>query len=621
MANLRIAELDFDTIKSNLKEFLKNYTAEDGAPYFTDFDFEGSGISILLDVLSYNTHYNAYLASMVINDMFLDSAVKRASVVSIAKHLGYTPVSTKSARAEINFVVTNPTNSPAFLTLDKFTPFTTTVNDTVLTFVNLDAVTIQPNQGTYTFNNIELVEGVPLEYIFSVDIPGPAEKYVIPNDNIDTSTLQIVVQNSISDTTQTVYTLAEDVIGITGTDNVYFIEETTTGVYQIYFGDGIIGKKLDRNNLVIASYLVSNGTVGNVSGNITQLFTCSTVIGGGTVTGSILATNNSRGGLFKETIDSIKFRAPKFLSSQNRAVSAADYKSLIERNYPLVESVAVWGGEENNPPMYGKVIISLKPYDGYEITQSTKDDIKNIVLQNKQVLSIFPEFITPDYFYINLTVNVKYDSAKTLLSSTDISNLVITEIQNYFATDLQKFDNDFIYSKLSRNIDNSNDIIIGNLMTVKLQRRIEPPINIDNIYTGENTIKFKNGIEPGSIDSTRFIVAVSGNAIECILKDIPNDIVPNRIGTGKIKLVNADNGAIIIENYGTVNYGAGEISIENLNFLGYPADGTDIRLTATVQDTSLDVAVDKNQIILLDDSTLNYTLNRFSGLTVNAIAI
>ena len=348
MANLRIAELDFDTIKSNLKEFLKNYTAEDGAPYFTDFDFEGSGISILLDVLSYNTHYNAYLASMVINDMFLDSAVKRASVVSIAKHLGYTPVSTKSARAEINFVVTNPTNSPAFLTLDKFTPFTTTVNDTVLTFVNLDAVTIQPNQGTYTFNNIELVEGVPLEYIFSVDIPGPAEKYIIPNDNIDTSTLQIVVQNSISDTTQTVYTLAEDVIGITGTDNVYFIEETTTGVYQIYFGDGIIGKKLDRNNLVIASYLVSNGTVGNVSGNITQLFTCSTVIGGGTVTGSILATNNSRGGLFKETIDSIKFRAPKFLSSQNRAVSAADYKSLIERNYPLVESVAVWGGEENH---------------------------------------------------------------------------------------------------------------------------------------------------------------------------------------------------------------------------------------------------------------------------------
>jgi hypothetical protein len=622
MANLRIAELDFDTIKSNLKDFLKNYTAEDGAPYFTDFDFEGSGLSILLDVLSYNTHYNAYLASMVINDMFLDSAVKRASAVSIAKHLGYTPISVRGARAKISFEVISPTNSPTFLTLEKFTPFTTTIDEVSLTFVNLNAVTIQPNVGNYNFTDVEIVEGTPLEYTFSVDVPGPAEKYVIPNNNLDTSTLQVIVQNSFADTTQTVYTLAEDTIGISSTDTVYFIEETPTGFFQIYFGDGVIGKKLDRNNLVIASYLISNGTIGNVSGNITQQFTCGARVGGGTVDGTITATTNSRGGLSKETIDSIKFRAPKYLASQNRAVSASDYKALIEKNYPLVESVAVWGGEENNPPMYGKVIVSLKPYDGYEITQSTKDDIKNLILQSKQVLSITPEFITPDYFYINLSVNVKYDAAKTTLSATDIKNLVVAEIQDYFSTDLQQFDKDFVYSKLSRNIDNVRDTIIGNLMTVKLQRRIEPTINaLTNNYTIGNTIKFKNGLEPGTFESTRFIVTVNGSPVECIVKDVPNTLIPDKTGTGTLKLVNGDTGATIASNYGTINYGTGEVSIENIVLIGYPADGTDIRFTAIVQDSYLDVAVDKNQIILLDDSTLNSNINRLQGLTVNAIPV
>lgn len=623
MANLRIAELDFDTIKDNLKEFLKNYTAEDGAPYFTDFDFEGSGISILLDVLAYNTHYNAYLASMVINDMFLDSAVKRASAVSIAKHLGYTPLSTKSARAKLTFNVTSPTNTPNFLTLQKYTPFTTTIDETAFTFVNLNAVTIEPNAGYYTFTDVEIAEGIPLEYTYSVDVPGPAEKYVIPNNNVDTSTIQVVVQNSFADTTQAVYTLAEDTIGVEGTDTVYFIEETPAGLFQIYFGDGVIGKKLDRNNLVTISYLISNGTLGNVSGNIVQQFTCGSQIGGGSVDGKITAATNSHGGLSKEDIDSIKFRAPRYLSSQNRAVSASDYKALIEKNYPLVESVAVWGGETNNPPMYGKVIVSLKPYDGYEVTQTTKDDIKNLILQSKQVISITPEFVTPDYFYINLIVNVKYESARTSLSSTDIKNLVIAEIQNYFATDLQKFDKDFVFSKLSRQIDNvQEDIILGNLMTVKLQKRIDPVLNSTvNNYTSGNIIQFKNGLEPGSFESSRFIVSIDSAAVECILKDTPNDITPNRIGTGKIKLVNADSGAVITDNYGVIDYGTGDISIDSLSLIGYPADGVDVRLTATVQDSYLDVTVDKNQIILLDDSTLNSSANRLQGLTVNAISI
>lgn len=622
MANLRIAELDFDTIKSNLKDFLKNYTDTDGAPYFTDFDFEGSGLSILLDLLSYNTHYNAYLASMVINDMFLDSAVKRSSAVSIAKHLGYTPVSAVGARATISFAVSGLANSPDFLTLDKYTPFTTFINDTTLTFVNLVSKTIQPVGGIYTFSDIEIVEGTPLQYVYSVDSPGPMEKYVIPNDNIDTTTIQVVVQNSVSDTTQFVYTLSEDTLDLDGTSKVFFLEQNPTGLYQIYFGDGVLGKKLARNNLVTIDYLITNGTIGNVAGTISQQFACGSSIGGGTVAGTIIASTNSRGGLEQEDINSIKFRAPKFSSSSNRAVTGDDYKAIISKNYPLVQSVSVWGGEDNVPPLYGKVVISLNPYEGYTITQGVKNDIKNTILQNKQVLSIMPEFVDPDYFYINLSVNVKYEAAKTSLSSTDIQNLVINEIQNYFVSDLQKFDNDFVFSKLSRNIDNVNDYIIGNLMTVKLQRRITPILNSTlNVYLTGSTIKFKNGLLPGSLTSTIFVVNYKGNSALAKMKDVPNDTVPNNKGTGTIQLIDAGNSNILNTAYGSINYGTGEISINSLELLGYPSDTTDIRITATVQDEFLDVAVNRNQIILLDESTLNIDSNRLPGLTVNVITV
>ena len=620
MANLRISELDFDTIKSNLKDFLKNYTAEDGAPYFTDFDFEGSGLSILLDLLSYNTHYNAYLANMVVNEMFLDSAVKRASAVSIAKHLGYTPLSATGAKASLSFEVVAPTGTPNFLTLDKYTPFSTTINDNNLVFVNLNSVTISPTNGQYLFTDVEVTEGIPLQYVFSVDVPGTQEKYIIPNDNIDTSTIQVIVQNSVSDTTQTIYNLAEDTIGVTGTSEIYFLEETSTGKFQVYFGDDVLGKKLTRNNLVIINYIITSGTDGNVSGSISQLFSCDTQVGGGNVVGTITASINSRGGLSKETIDSIKFRAPRFLSSQNRAVTAPDYKALIEKDFPLVESVSVWGGEENIPPKYGKVIISLKPYEGYEITEDTKNNISKVILKNKQVLGISPEFIDPEYFYINLYVKVKYDFAKSTLSATTIKNLVILEIISYFKNNLQKFDKDFIFSKLSKNIDSIDDNIIGNLMTVKLQRRISPDINLKNNYVGTNLILFKNGIKPGTLESTEFVVSVSSVSTNAKIKDVPDDTVPNNSGTGTLQLINPDTGDILNSTYGTIDYGTGEVAITNLLLTGYNSEILDVRLTAEVQDSYLDISIGKNQILLLDDSTTNAG-NHKQGLAVDVIPI
>jgi hypothetical protein len=233
-----------------------------------------------------------------------------------------------------------------------------------------------------------------------------------------------------------------------------------------------------------------------------------------------------------------------------------------------------------------------------------------------------PEFIEPDYFYINLSVNVKYEAAKTSLSANDIQNLVISIIRSYFATDLQKFDKDFVFSKLSRNIDNVNDYVIGNLMTVKLQRRIVPVLNSTlNTYLTGNTIKFKNGILPGSLTSTIFAVNYKGEAVLAKIKDVPNDATPNNKGFGTLQLINAGNGNILNTMYGSVNYGTGEVSITSLELLGYPADTSDVRITATVQDEYLDVAVTRNQIILLDDSTLNIDSNRLPGLTVNVITV
>jgi len=620
MANLRIAELDFDTIKSNLKDFLKNYTDDDGAPHFTDFDFEGSGISILLDLLSYNTHYNAYLANMVINEMFLDSAVKRASVVSLAKHLGYTPVSVRGAKATISFTVASPTNNPNFLTLEKYTPFTTTINDNSYTFVNLNSITIQPSLGVYNFDNIEIVEGIALSYTYTAYTPGPAEKYKIPNNNVDTSTIQVIVQNSSTNTSQTVYSLAEDTLGVDGTSEVYFLEETPDGFFQIYFGDNIYGKKLARNNLVIITYLVSSGTNANVSRNIVQQFSCGSQIGGGNVTGTIPAVINSRGGGNGEDIESIRFRAPRYGSSLNRAVTSADYKALIEKNFPLVESVSVWGGEDNDPPLYGKVVISLKPYTGYEITQSTKDQIKNVVLQSRQMLTVTPEFIVPEYLYININTTIKYDAIKSVLSATDIKNLITNNIRAYFNTSLNQFNKSFVYSKLSKDIDDTADSIIGNLLSIKLQRRIIPIIGASNNYSSDNAVQFKNGIQPGSVTSTQFIVNDRSIVRNAVIRDIPNDIKPNLSGAGVVQLIDANTNTVIDANYGTVNYATGAVSIPQILILGFVADSTDIRINAMVQESYLNITSSKNLIILLDDSTQNILASREQGLTVNVVA-
>ena len=609
MSNLRIAELDFDQIKSNLKTFLNAQTE------FTDYDFEGSGLSTLLDVLSYNTHYNAYLANMVMNEMFLDSAVKRASAVSIAKHLGYTPVSARGSVANLDIVVTNPTGLPATLTMDRYTPFTSSVDGTSYTFLTTEAKTAVRVGSTYTFSDIDVTEGTLLSYSYAVTDTTPAAKYEIPNDNVDTTTIKVSVQTSASDTTTTTYTLSTDITGISSTSEIYFLEQNPQGKYQIFFGDGVIGKNLSAGNIVSIQYLIASGAEVNVSSTVTQTFTAGSTIGGSSnITTTV--NSNSTGGADAESITSIKFNAPRVNAAKNRAVTATDYEALILANYAGAESVSVWGGEDNDPPYYGRVMISLKPFSSFTISDATKESIKNNILKTKQGITVTPVFVDPTFFFVGITADIRYNSSTTTLSSEQIKSQVSTAITNYFTTNLQKFNKSYIHSTVISDILKKNTSITSALLTLKLQRRIIPTLNSNNIFSGDTSIKFRNSLNPGTILSSYFFISLSGVSTLVKITDLPDSSPPSDTGSGVLRLVNVVNEAVVASNIGTVDYGTGVINITGITPIGIPAGVTDIRITGSVQEADYNLTVSRNEILVLDDTTTNKIGGLIAGTSI-----
>ena len=613
MPNLRVTELDFDDIKANLKTFLESQSE------FTDYDFEGSSLSVLLDILAYNTHYNAYLANMLTNEMFLDSAVKRSSLVSIAKHLGYTPNSVTGSRAVIDVAVSSVADNPATLTLNRYSPFSTSINGTTYTFYNLNAITATPSGGTYTFDDVTVVQGTLLSKSYTVGTPGPDEKYEIPNEAVDTSTLRVTVQNSVSDTTVNTYTLATDITGLDSTSEKYFLEENTVGNFQLYFGDGVVGKKLTAGNIITIQYLASAGDVTNVSTNFTQSFTSSTIGGSDSIV--VTTVSNSTSGAPKETIASIRYNAPKANAAKNRAVTTDDFKTLIQNNYTGAESISVWGGEENNPPKYGKVIISLKPFDGFTISNATKTNIKNTILADRKVLAIQPEFIDPEYIRIGLNIGVTFNTNLTNLSAEQVSNTVNTTVNNYFTNDLQKFNSNFYHSKLIKNIVDSDTSIIGAIATVTAQIRKNLVLGVANSFSGDSALQYNNRINPGEFKSTRFFISESGTSTLVNITDLPDTRPANQDGTGTLRLINAVTNVVINANIGTINYRTGEVNITDFTPIGFPSGISDIRFNAPIQEESYNLASERNIIFVLDDSTRNATTGLAGGLTITMTAV
>lgn len=524
MPNIQITPYDFDAIKASLKTFLQSQDT------FTDYDFEGSALSTLLDILSVNTHYNAYLANMLANEMFLDSAVKRESAVSIAKHLSYTPRSTLGAKATVNIVYASQPGSPSSLTIPRYSGFTTTINGIAFSFVNLEPESALNVDNTYTFENVELTEGVPVVNTFVVRTPGPAEKYVLTNKNVDITSLRVLVQQSELDSSTTTYTRAVDLSGsvnateIRGDDNIFFVEENPQGKYEIFFGDGNIGSLLSAGNIVYVYYVASSGEKTNVSSTITQSFTGPTLNG---ISPTITTVENSNGGKEKETTEEIRFNAPRAYAAQNRAVTEDDYKSIIQRDISNVKAVAVWGGETASPPQYGKVFISILPTSGNAITPQQKTRIKETIIGSKRVVAIQPEIVDPDLYYVNLATTVKYDNTRTILTSNQIRSLVETKINSYFDTNLDKFSENFIYSKLSKEIDSASSAIIGNQTIVKIQKRFVPSLVIGN----NNKLTFNNTLAEYNIQSTRFIYNQNGTLVHARIRDVPDASTVSLTGT------------------------------------------------------------------------------------------
>jgi hypothetical protein len=474
---LVVTELDFAQIKTNLKNFLRDQSE------FTDFDFEASGMSTLLDVLAYNTHYMAYYNNMIANEMFLDTAVLRDSVVSHAKMLGYTPVSSVAPRATVNLQIIRPAgDTTASLTLPRFTRFQSTpLNGISYTFVNTQAKTTNydPTCNRFCFDDLYIYQGQPLTYTFTYNTTNnPTASFELPDDGIDTNTIEVLVQESSTSLKTERFTLATDATAVTSNAAVYYLDETRNGKYKVYFGDGVLGKNLVNGNIVIINYIRTDGAAANKS----NAFSLVDSVGG--FTNSIVyPTTAASGGADQESISKIRFSAPKAYVSNNRGVTKEDLIALINKNYPYFEAVNVWGGEENDPPIYGKVFIAAKPTLGFEITESEKLDVINNIIKPVSVVTVIPEFVDVDYNYLNLFVEVFYDATKTTRSADAIKAIVKNAITNYKDSELDSFNSRFKLSRLLRNVDDSEDSISYSDAVTLIEKRFVPQVGAARNYT------------------------------------------------------------------------------------------------------------------------------------------
>ena len=581
---LNVTEMDFDQIKSNLKTFLQSQTQ------LADYDYEGSAISTIIDVLAYNTFYNAFNANLNINEIFLDTAQVRNNVVSHAKSLGYVPRSTTSAFATINVVVNNPAGSPSSLAMPRGTTFQTKIDNKTYNYVNLEAQTIQPINGIYTFSNLQINQGTIRSQEYIVDDTDTSQKYEIPDTGVDTATLIVKVKTNAASAAFEVFTLVTNIVDVDQNTNAYFLQEGMDGKYEIYFGDNVFGKKLSAGNIVQLEYLVTDGAESNNANN----FTLTGNVSGNTNTTVTLASA-AGGGAVREATDSIKFNAPLSFLAQNRVVTADDYKAIVKNNYTNAETVSVWGGEEQAVPEYGKVFLSIKPGNAETLTEVQKTFIKDSILKTKNLVSITPEIVDPDYTFIKLEVFFKYDPNLTSLTAGELKDQVIATITNYNNTNLKKFDGVFRASQVTTLVDATNPSILNTIQRVFVQKRLTPVIGTAQKYTLEFSSPFSSNIATGAsvIDSSEFIM----NSFNHRMQDIPTTD-PN-IRTVQLYRISNNQKIITTVDAGTVNIKTGTVTLTNFNPDGGLV-GSNAYITVTGTPSSNDLAPRRNQLLQID---------------------
>ena len=528
---LRITELDFDQIKLNLKNFLRQQEQ------FSDYDFEGSGLSVLIDLLAYNTHYNAYYLNMVANESFLDTALLRDSIVSHAKTLGYTPRSFTAPVAFVNISVESFDTTPARLTIPRGYVFLSQIIDnTSYNFITLDDVSVTKTGTTFEFENVAIYEGqlVDLTFVYSRQ-DNPKRIFSLPNENIDTKTLKVSIRPTESSTESEVFEMVSDVVEIDGNSSVYFLQEGTEGTYQIYFGDGNLGKELPDGAYVTVSYLITNGDAANGADGFvgTQLidgfseFVVSTV-------------SPAAGGDVRENSENIRRSAISQFSSQNRLVTFKDYESYILANYPNVEALSVWGGEEETPPVYGKVYVALKPRENFFLSDIEKQRIIDSIITPKSIVSVGVEIRDPEFLFLQLQNFVKYDKRKTNQTAEQLKALIDASIQTYKETKLNSFGSTFVVSDILESIKLvSPNSIIGARSVLRLQKRFLPQLNISRAYSVDFSSEISRGTNSNRLISSQFDVFDSVGTLRRVqIEEIPQSFS----GVTEIQVIDPGSG-------------------------------------------------------------------------------
>lgn len=548
---IRISELDFNSIRENLKNYLKSQSE------FTDYDFDGSGLSILLDILAYNTHYNAYYLNMIGNEMFLDTAQIRNSVLSLAKLTNYVPRSRTGAVATVDVVVTPPDgDNESVIVMPQFTRFVSEPIDGVnYIFSTTQSYIAGKSAGKFTFNNIEIKQGETSNLYYTVS--NSNRRFALPSANVDTSTITISVQESSTNTYTTKYTLAQDLTEVTANSTVFFVEEGSDQNYTVYFGDNILGKQPADGNVVIIKYLDTMGAEANKANSFVNI---SAIAGFSNV--SVVSVSPADAGSDKETVEQIRYRAPIHYTAQNRAVTKTDFESLLMKDYPNISSISIWSGDENDPPVYGKVFISLKPIGNYEFTTTEKERIVNDIITNRSVVTVFPEIIDPDYTYILLRATVDWKPAMTDLNDYQISSLVRTAIEDYAADNLSAFGSVYRNSVLHNYIDRAHQSILSSEVVTFLQKRVTLVPKSKQNYT----INFSTSLHRGGLTEGLYSYpAVKTYDLNNIERDVYfEEVVGSFTGIDSVKVIDPGRGYLVAPTVTISGDGTGATAIARI---------------------------------------------------------
>ena len=591
---LRVTELDFDNIKDNLKVFLKAQSQ------FKDYDFEGAGMNILLDVLAYNTHYLGFNANMLANEMFLDSASLRSSVVSHAKTLGYETTSARAPVATINVSLNTTANTK---TMSAGTAFTTSVDGTDYQFVTTADVTASNTGSAVPFDGVKIYEGSYITTKYTADSTDVEQKFLLRDANADTSTLTVKIQTSASDTTTTTYTKATDITQLSADSTVYYLQETDSGLFEVYFGDGTVSKSLSDGNIVILQYVVTNTSEANGASSFTSP---SSIDGITAVTTTTVAS--AAGGADPETISSIKINAPLDYAAQGRAVTVDDYKTYTKKLFANTQAVSVWGGEDgsfdtstgvSSNPEYGKVFISIKSTTGENLTSEQKSNLVTAFAPFK-VASVTPVIVDPEITYLILNTNFQYDSTSTTSTAAELASLVNTTISSYNTTDLEDFNNVFRHSKLLRLIDETDSSILNNTTTVTMGKFFTPVVGESSYNVNFNNACFNP--HSGHNADAGGILASTGFYLD---NDTTTEYFFDDDGSGNLRIYSVSTAGVrtyLNSTAGTVDYVNGTISIGTLNITAVSnVDGaSSTKIRVTVIPKSNDVVPVRNQLLEID---------------------